>query len=114
MGLFDSWSGFAGGLASGLEDLGGFVSQNLGAIAGGIATIEAAKSGKAPPPPSNAGNIGKSGGQQASGFDLPGLLTAFGYGPPGSAPAESSSGLPVGTLLILLAGVVVVVLVKKA
>jgi len=109
--LFDSWSSFTNGVVAGLEDLGGFVSSNLGTITGAIFGTEGSNAPPPPPPP----GTGQTSNQQAAGFDLPALLSAFGFGgPTAGAPTDAGGGIPVGTMMLVLAGLVVVVLVKKA
>lgn len=106
MGLFDSWSSFASGIADGVSDLGGFVSNNLGTIFDGYldyAALEAQKAAASILPP------------KPSGSSQPTYLLDSGAKPTsgGVAPLEDASAFPMATVLLLVGSVVAVALVMR-
>jgi hypothetical protein len=105
VGLFDSWSSFAGGVADGVSELGGFVSNNLGTLFGGYldyAALEAQKAAASILPP------------KPSGSSQPVYMIDSGSKPSvGGVTGPVPEGFPMATVLLLVGSVVAVVLVLR-
>lgn len=106
MGLFDSWSGFAESIVDGAEDLGSWVSSNIGEVVGIATGINDLLN----PTKVQDGKAG-SNATANSGWAAPSWLAQ-----PSAADAakvSDSEGSIVGTLMLFTAALVVVVLIAK-